>query len=153
MPVIVAETGPLVTGGGDLRVARIQVSGGELFLVRRGADTLWSRQARLFAGIVSDSSSGRVLSGAHLRLDGTEVAARSDSTGHFSLWDVIPGEYTLEIRTASLDSIGAVHRTPVTLTDSARAVFIRVPAAADVARARPSAILAGSVVDQERRPI
>jgi hypothetical protein len=46
---------------------------------------------------------------------------------------VLPGSYTLELRTSSLDSVGAVNALAYTLTDTAAPIRIRVPNATQLA--------------------
>jgi hypothetical protein len=61
-----------VGGGRSLRfaerLAAVSIAGGDLFVARRGVDTLWSRALPGVSGVVTDSVSGRAIAGARLRL-------------------------------------------------------------------------------------
>jgi hypothetical protein len=120
-------------GGPEIQVVEIQVAGGELALATRGGDTLWSHERVPLDGSVVDSSSGTPIPNARLAFLGTSLRAVADTQGRFQLAGALPGEYQLEVRTASLDSVGAVYQTAVTLGDSVRTVVLRVPAAREIA--------------------
>ena len=126
MPVVVPYTW---LAAKEYRVAEVHLSGGLLSLVRRGADTLWRSPPLSFAGAVVDSTSGGAVAGARVELVGTTTAATTDRAGRFTIAGVIPGEYTLEVRTPSLDSIGAASQQSVTIGASTDALEIRVPTA------------------------
>src|SRR5262249_8864834 len=64
---------------------------------------------------------------ARIKLVGTTVADSTDFAGRFSMRGVLLGEYTMEIRTPSLDSVNAVHPVPIALTDSSASIELRVP--------------------------
>ncbi len=113
-------------------ISSFRVSGGDLALAMRGRDTLWARPALALGGTVMDSVSRKGIAGAYITLAGTHFAAVSDSTGHFSMSAVLPGEYTAEVHTPALDNIDAVSQSPVSFTDSAAAVQIRVPTAEQI---------------------
>ncbi len=117
----------------ELRLAEILVAGGELALARRGNDTLWAQPPLALRGVALDSISGSPLSGARVSLAGTSLAAVADTRGRFTVAGVLPGQYTAEVRTASLDSVNAVHRAAITVTDAAAPVEIRVPGAKQIA--------------------
>lgn len=124
----------------EVRVTGIKISGGELLMVRRGSDTLWARAPLVLAGSVADSVSGRPVEGARVTLIGTSLTGVTNAAGGFTVADVLPGAYEVEVRTPSLDSIGAVHRSRVGFTDPAVSFQIRTPAA----RQRAGTICAGS---------
>ncbi len=109
-------------------VTALAVDGGDLALVRRGTDTLWMHAPLTLAGTVRDSASGRGVAGARLALVGTTGQSVSDGAGRFEMPGLLPGEHVLEVRTASLDSLGAVHQMRVTVTDNVPALAVRVPA-------------------------
>jgi hypothetical protein len=115
--------------GSELRVANIEIAGGELALARRGRDTLWSRPPLTVTGVIRDSISGKALGGARIEIRGTTLHATSDERGKFEISGVLPGEYVLETSTASLDSIAAVQQTPLTVIDGAKAAEVRVASA------------------------
>jgi hypothetical protein len=127
MPVIEQRVRSQAFGGSGAHVAEIHVSGGELALARRGNDTLWSRAPMVLAGIVLDSVSGSSIAGARVAIAGTALAAAADSRGRFTIAGVLPGEYTVEVRTPSLDSVSAVHQSPLAFIDSTKTVELRVP--------------------------
>jgi hypothetical protein len=121
---------PVVAEGADgqPRVDEVRENGGQLTAISRGSDTLWVRPSLTVAGTVVDSASGRALDGATIALRGTTRRAVSEA-GKFVLSDVLPGEYFVDVRTAGLDSIGAVSETPITISDSLTPVYVRVPTA------------------------
>ncbi|CAN5160648.1 hypothetical protein BH09GEM1_BH09GEM1_32090 [soil metagenome] len=113
-------------------ISSFRVSGGDLALAMRGRDTLWARPTVALSGTVVDSVSRRGIDGAFITLAGTRFAAVSDSTGHFSMSAVLPGEYTAQVHTPALDRIDAVSESLVSFTDSAMTVQIRVPTAEQI---------------------
>ena len=113
-------------------ISSFRVSGGDLALAMRGHDTLWARPTVALSGTVVDSASSRGIAGAYVTLAGTRFAAVSDSTGHFSMSAVLPGEYTAQVHTTALDRIDAVSESLVSFTDSAMTVQIRVPTAEQI---------------------
>jgi hypothetical protein len=112
------------------RVAAIQVTGGELAVARRGSDTLWTRPPFAVAGTIRDSASGAPLPTSRISLIGTSVSATADADGRFALRGVLPGEYTAEVETRSLDSVNTVHRAPVMILDSVTQIELRAPTGA-----------------------
>ena len=135
MPVLVQLLRTQALGGSQVSVQEIRMTGGELVTVRNGRDTLWTRTPLALAGILRDSASGDAAAGARVSLRGTEFGAVADARGRFVIPGLLPGEYFLHVRTASLDSVGAVHETPVSFTDSGTVVEIRVPTARQIASA------------------
>jgi protocatechuate 3,4-dioxygenase beta subunit len=135
MPVIVQvnRTGREV----DTKVTELQATGGELVLVTsvasHGADTLWARQPLTLAGTVVDSSSGKSVRDAHVVLGGTTVEGTTDDRGRFTISDVMPGNYVLQVRTPSLDSVNAVRELPLVFTDSMLPFTVRVPTGKQIA--------------------
>ena len=111
----------------EQRVASVDVIGGDLYVARRGADTLWQRALPAIHGVVSDSVTGRPVATARVRIADTDFATTTDATGQFSFGGIMPGEYTMLINTASLDSLGAVSGVPMLVSDSVKSLAVRVP--------------------------
>jgi hypothetical protein len=116
----------------EIRVAEIKISGGELALMMRGRDTIWSRPPLVLSGVVADSLSGRGVAGARVTLLGTSLKGVTDTEGLFAISGVLPGEYAVEVRTSSLDAVGAVHQSTLMFTDEAVPLRVRVPVAQQV---------------------
>ncbi len=138
MPVI-ARVEARVALGNRTQVAEIRVAGGELALARRGSDTVWARPPIEVGGVVQDSVTRAPIAGARVTLGGTTSSGVSDARGRFAIGDVLPGEYTLEVRTPSLDSVSAVHQSSVMVTDGATPLELRIPNARQIAGAVCSA--------------
>jgi hypothetical protein len=132
MPVVLIEVGGRPST--RERLAEVRVAGGELLAVTLQDDTLWVRPGIVLVGIITDSTSGARVPLARVALSGTENRTTADSRGRFELRDVLPGEYTLEVRTASLDSMNAVHNTTVTVESDPRPLAIRVAKADELAK-------------------
>lgn len=113
--------------GTETRVPRLQVAGGLLALAWRGTDTLWSGPRYALVGQLLDSSSGAGVRAGRVLLPDVGREATSDERGHFEIANLFPSTYTVDVHTTSLDSLGAVHRAPVTLVDSATIAELRVP--------------------------
>lgn len=109
-------------------VREVHVEGGDLALVTRNQDTLWSRPPLTLDGTVRDSSSSAGIQ-ARVALRGTGLVARTDSAGNFRIAGVLPGEYMVDIATAALEEMGVTHSVPLAFTDSAAAFAARVPSA------------------------
>ena len=118
--------------GAGTRVAEIRVAGGELALARRGADTLWSRPPLVVKGTVVDSTTGAAIAQATVSLRGTHLDGVTDANGRFTISGVLPGEYTVDLRTPSLDSANAVHQATLVVTDGVAPAQLRAPTAAQV---------------------
>jgi hypothetical protein len=116
-------------------IAGIRVEGGELALARAGSDTLWAHAPITLLGTVTDSVTGTAVPVARVSLQETAFAALTDAAGRFSIGGLMPGAYTLEIHTASLDSMNAVNRLAMVLVDSGVLVQLRVPNAQAIAAA------------------
>ena len=153
VPIIENRIRSQALGGADARVLEISEIGGDLVLVRRGADTLWSRPPMVLTGIVLDSASGRPVANARVTLSGTSLSGDSKADGRFAISGVLPGEYTVDVHTPSLDSVNAIHRSSMTFADTNSQLQIRVPAAdmftrtlcgADLLRGR--GVIVGNVV-------
>ncbi|HEY9463601.1 MAG TPA: carboxypeptidase-like regulatory domain-containing protein, partial [Vicinamibacterales bacterium] len=109
------------------RVVQIQTTGGQLAFARRGTDTLWSGPRFPLRGTAVDSASGSPVRGARIVLTGTARDATTDERGRFTIDSVFAGNYTLDVHTASLDSMNAAHRVQVTLVDSTTPLELKVP--------------------------
>lgn len=131
MPRLVRSSGaaPGLRGSfeGEARVADIHVTGGYLATVVRRGDTLWSHPPITLRGVVLDSATRAPSAAARVALKGTDHETLTDGAGRFAISGVLPGEYTAQVRTASLDSANAVHEVTVLATDGAPAVEIRSP--------------------------
>ncbi|MGH7679239.1 MAG: carboxypeptidase regulatory-like domain-containing protein [Gemmatimonadaceae bacterium] len=114
------------------RVIGLRVGGGELALAMSGEDTIWARPPLRLAGTVTDSTTGVPIAGARVALQGTELEDFSDNQGKFVIAGVLPGEYTLAARSPSLDSIGAVIHSDLTVTDSLTPIIVRLPSAREL---------------------
>ena len=117
----------------DLRLAEIRLTGGDLALVRRGRDTLFSGVPVTLVGVVKDSASGKAIVDARVTLSDTAHATRTDADGRFRLPHVLPGNYAIAVHTPALDSLGTVVQVPVTVLDGATPAAIQLPAADQVA--------------------
>ena len=161
-----SATGPRVGRNGprtlETYVGSIKIDGGQLLLVQRGDDTLWSRPQLVLTGSVTDSAS-RPVTNARVRVTGLPHSAFSDTTGRFALANVSPGTYTVQVRTASLDSMGVIYESRRDFMDDAVWLPLVIPSASQVAAQRCSSdptlwatretrgIIAGRVVMSGRR--
>jgi Carboxypeptidase regulatory-like domain len=66
----------------------------------------------VIGGTVVDSIRGGYLIGAVVRVNGTSLAAMTDSLGRFRIDDVSPGSHQLELIHPLLDTLGMVLKTP-----------------------------------------
>jgi hypothetical protein len=121
--------------GQQPRLMEVRVVGGDLVAATVAGDTLWTRPNVSLTGIVADSSSGARLAFARVALAGTELHTVTDAHGRFEIPDVLPGDYTLEVRTASLDSMNALHQANVTVIEGVGPVTVRVARGDQLARA------------------
>lgn len=117
----------------DLRLAEIKLTGGDLVLVRRGRDTLFTGTALTLTGQVKDSLSGKGVAGARVALADTRHETRTDVDGRFRVPDVLPGNYVIAVHTSALDSIGTAVQVPFTVLDARTPAAIQLPAAEQVA--------------------
>jgi hypothetical protein len=115
------------------RVSEIKVAGGELIAVTGIDDTLWARPPTVLSGTVVDSASKHEITGARLSLRGTQLNATTDKSGRFSIAGILPGEYAVDVRTPSLDSVDGTYATSVAFTDAATKPRLLVPDANRVA--------------------
>jgi hypothetical protein len=138
MPVV--TLGAEFSGVGSLfrrdvqRVNEIRVAGGEVISVMKGAQTVYERPPIAISGEVIDSTSRERLAGARVTVRGTSLAGTTDRNGLFTIANVLPGDYALDVRTTSLDSLNGSYSIPVTVTDPPSRIRINVPSADDYAR-------------------
>jgi hypothetical protein len=134
MPVLTLRPTRQSSGAMEMQpqVSEIRVEGGEVVVVTRRGDTLWARPPMPLMGVVSDSATGAKVDSARIVLRGTVLSATTDTGGRFRIPDVLPGQYTVDVHTPALRRFGMVHSVPLTFTDSATPVMVRVPSAAQV---------------------
>src|SRR5262245_17865128 len=82
------------------------------------ADAQPSSRVRSLTGVVVDSLGGAVVPGARVSVESTQLAATADARGRFTITGITEGEAMLIVRTASLDSMKAMHRMAITVGDS-----------------------------------
>jgi hypothetical protein len=119
----------------QVRVMNVRSTGGELALAMLGPDTLFSRPPLMLNGTVADSATGRDLADVTVGLIGTQSMTKTDARGRFTLTGVLPGEYSLGVRTPGLDSLGTVNESSVSITDGKEAIRVRVPSSTQVVNA------------------
>jgi hypothetical protein len=137
MPVIERRIGMMSTGIAgarssavdEMKVREVRVTGGQLALVARGADTLWSHPPVGMSGTLTDSASGRPVSGATITLRATPLSTVADASGSFLFPALLPGDYTLLVN-RSKDPGHKPYEVFVTIVDEPVDVRIRVPSTA-----------------------
>jgi hypothetical protein len=124
-------------GGAETRVvtSAVRVEGSRLSVAVSGADTLWSQPPIVLRGEIRDSISGRTIAGARVSLEGTGLSVAGDDRGRFEMRDVLPGEYIVDIKTPSLDSLGTSSQLQVSITEKPDQIRARVPNATMIATA------------------
>jgi hypothetical protein len=132
MPVVSQSTRTSAMAIQSEVVSALKVSGGLLVVATHGSDTLWSHQSLPVSGVVLDSLSGTPVGSARVRLAASTDSTVTDAMGRFSLHPLLPGRYSLQVRTPSLDSVSAVSETPLILTDSATTLRIEIPRGGDL---------------------
>jgi hypothetical protein len=152
-----AFTSVVVPGhGAERQLAEIQVAGGQLALARRGSDTLWAEPAIALSGTIRDSVSREPIEGARVSIIGTDLSATTDARGRFTLPGMLPGVYDAEVRTPSLDSLGASHRASFEFVDANSHPDWRVPNAqrlvATVCGSSPRDPTRGILIGRARGP-
>lgn len=114
----------------------IKVTGGELIMatttgMRR--DTIWMRPAVSLQGLVVDSLSGEPVTRAIVSLAGTVQVDTTGPDGRFDIHGVLPGRYSVNVTTPSLDSVNTIDQRTVLFTDSSMVLTVRVPNATLIA--------------------
>ena len=169
MPVLVAVPAYSPTFarlGHTIRLDSIKVTGGELVMavttgMRR--DTIWMRPPLNLRGTVLDSLNGTPVRNAIVSLAGTIQVDTTDDAGRFTIASVLPGRYSLNVTTPSLDSLNTVDQRSILFADSAMTLTVRVPNATMIAgsicgpsntatRLGPG-ILLGTVVRSDSTPV
>lgn len=114
------------------QLGRVELVAGDVFVARRGADTLFAREQPTVSGVVTDSATSQPLANARLRLRESGTTTSTDATGRFTFGRVLPGRYTLLTNTPSLDSVGATSALLLPITESIASLAVRVPNATRV---------------------
>jgi len=111
-------------------IADVWNIGGAVMRARVGETEVWRGPAARLEGHVREDETGRPVAGVGLVLVGTNYAATADSTGAFSIADVLPGEYELVARSPQLEALGLDVPTAARLQlgDSTSTADIRMPA-------------------------
>ncbi len=79
------------------------------------------------SGTVRDSTTNAPVADARVTFLGTPFEGAADSTGVFVVGGLSSGDFVVEVSTPWLDSIGAVHRVPVLLSEKATALSLYLP--------------------------
>ena len=112
-----------------LRLTGVQVTGGEVTRVNRGAEIVYRATGSALAVQVLNADGGPEPERARVRLEGTDYVQESgvDGIAHFPL--VLPGRYRVFVSTAALDSARvAPARADVEVGgDSLRMIRVRLP--------------------------
>ena len=119
----------------ELRVARVRVEGGEVVVAVRDGDTLWRHPPMVLSGRVLDSASGKPVAEARVKVSGSKLAGETERDGTFHIAGLLPGAYGLEVRGPGRAYAGMAVAIPVTFTDSASRVDLKIPTATQVAGA------------------
>jgi hypothetical protein len=144
-------SGSHITGEGS-HLDAIKLGGGELVVARNGSDTLWTHAPIHVSGIVTDAVTTHAIAGARVLVDGTDSVTLSDASGHFTVGGLALGDYTFQVHTESLDSLGIVARVPITVIDSVAIVDVLVPNAREIS-ARGSPVSGKVLTDSTGTPI
>jgi hypothetical protein len=148
------------------RLDSMKVTGGELVMVTTTGtrrDTIWMRPPLSLRGTVVDSLSDAPVRRAVVTLGGTIQVDTTDSDGKFTIAGVLPGRYSLNVTTPSLDSLNAVDQRSILFADSSMRLTVRVPNARMIAGSvcgpentatrLGAGILLGSVVRADASPV
>jgi len=132
MPIIslVATYSPtFAMTGHQVRLDSLKVAGGELVMVTTTGmqrDTIWMRPKVTLRGQVVDSLSGLPVRDAVVALAGTVQVDTTDAKGAFTIASVLPGRYSLNTSTPSLDSVDTIDQRTVLFADSSLSLIVRV---------------------------
>lgn len=98
------------------------------------------------AGVVRDSLTGSVVANATVSLRETPYLTETDSGGQFRFASLEARQYTLEVRTPWLDSLGTLKRLTVSATESLDALTVYLPTENQIAAAMCGAVDVPGVV-------
>lgn len=70
---------------------------GVCVLLALGSGSLWAQNYGKIEGIITSKASGEPLVGANIQILNTELGAATDEDGYFSINNVPPGEYQVEV--------------------------------------------------------
>jgi hypothetical protein len=99
----------------DLVVDKIEESGGQLVSASWAAGDQWKATLGEVRGRVVAQGTGRGLPNVRIWIDGTDDQRRTDTTGAFTLHDLLPGPYTLKATDSSLVQFGITDAAQATL--------------------------------------
>ncbi len=134
-----------------LLVVRVPLPTSATVASTAGRQPTASGPAFVVSGSVTDSTTGAVVPDARVTFLGTPFEGATDSSGTFTVGGLTRGDYTVEVSTPWLDSIGAVARSAVSLTDKSPPLSLHIPSLADVLSAAcGSANVAGFVTGRVR---
>jgi hypothetical protein len=162
------RAGSMNMGGGGLErrraieVTGIQLDGGEVLEVTEAGRTVWAHRAPLVTLRLMEGAT-RAPARARGVVSGTNARFETDSTGTAMLGGMYPGEYTLDLQTALVDSLRlAPFRARLTVIgDTNSVVELAVPPHGAVLRGlcgadleeRKEAVVFGTVVDSTGAPV
>jgi hypothetical protein len=126
---------PLVEIGGGTQLNSVtfrgvKVAGGELVSATSGSgqDTLWVGAKMTLRGVAYDSLSKRAMTSALIGIAGSNRSTITDSAGHFSFPDLVPGAYRLITQHDAMEAIGVPYQvTTAVLTSEADSITVTMP--------------------------
>lgn len=94
-PVVRLEPGGVVrqSSGFEWRLAEVKSGGGELAVVTRGGDTVFTGRRGRLNGSIIEGASRRAVPGARLHSAAFEAPIVSDASGRFAGPELLPGHY------------------------------------------------------------
>ena len=113
----------------DPRVVGIKETGGEVALMKANGDTAWLHPPVRFIVVVTDSATGKPVSGATVAFEAADIEAVSDSAGHATMPAVPIGNYTMHVQTPALEELGVTTSARLSVLDSETVMEFRVPSA------------------------
>lgn len=102
---------------------------------------------RAITGLVRDSVSGKVLAGATVKVQGTEISAQSDADGYFSLSGVAAADVVLEVSAADFGT------SAVTVVATEGTAKIALTSTTPVTEAPTTRALRGKLTDTNNEPV
>lgn len=116
------------------RMDSVKSTGGELIAaqIAPSGDTLWARPLTALRGLILENRSERAVSGARITLEGANRDAVTGRDGQFRIPSMLPGRYTLAVRTPALDSLNLFESYPVLFSDSSDVPVIHVPTTGEI---------------------